>query len=105
MDDPVYGSEAPGVAPPREEDIVKALGQRLAKFKLPKRVFVVNDLPRNAMGKVQKVELRNRYVLGFVPQNRVRDGRYHVLQVKVIAPKGLPALKPFYRRGYYAPSE
>jgi Ca-activated chloride channel homolog len=51
------------------------------------------------------VELRNRYVLGFVPQNRVRDGRYHVLQVKVIAPKGLPALKPFYRRGFYAPSE
>jgi len=51
------------------------------------------------------VELRNRYVLGFVPQNRVRDGRYHALQVKVIAPKGLPALKPFYRRGYYAPSE
>ena len=25
------------------------------------RVFVVDDLPRNAMGKVQKLELRNRY--------------------------------------------
>jgi VWFA-related protein len=51
------------------------------------------------------VELRNRYVLGYVPQNQVRDGRYHVLQVKMVPPKGLPTLKPYYRRGYYAPSE
>ena len=51
------------------------------------------------------VELRNRYVLGYVPQKQVRDGRYHVLQVKVVPPKGLPALRAFYRRGYYAPAE
>src|SRR5207247_4983778 len=51
------------------------------------------------------VELRNRYVLGFVPQKQVRDGRYHVLQVKMVPPKGLPALRPYYRRGYYAPSQ
>src|SRR5438067_17753 len=43
------------------------------------------------------VELRNRYVLGFVPQNKVRDGRYHVLQVKMVPPKGLPPLKPYFR--------
>jgi malonyl-CoA/methylmalonyl-CoA synthetase len=30
-----------------------ALAQRLAKFKLPKRVIFVADLPRDAMGKVQ----------------------------------------------------
>src|SRR5882724_6425157 len=36
------------------------------------------------------VELRNRYVLGFVSQNKVRDGRYRILQVKIVAPKGLP---------------
>jgi malonyl-CoA/methylmalonyl-CoA synthetase len=35
--------------------------ERLAKFKLPKRVFVAKDLPRNAMGKVQKAELSARY--------------------------------------------
>src|SRR4051794_34665290 len=51
------------------------------------------------------VELRNRYVLGFAPQSKVRDGRYHVLQVKMVAPKGLPALRAYFRRGYYAPSE
>jgi Ca-activated chloride channel family protein len=51
------------------------------------------------------VELRNRYVLGFVSQNKTRDGRYRVLQVKIVAPKGLPALRAYFRRGYFAPSE
>src|SRR5215471_6604482 len=44
------------------------------------------------------VELRNRYVLGYVPRSQVRDGRYHVLQVRMVAPKGLPVLRPYYRR-------
>ena len=35
----------------------KLLAKRLAKFKLPKRVFLAEELPRNAMGKVQKAEL------------------------------------------------
>ncbi len=35
-----------------------ALRERLAAFKIPKRVIVLEDLPRNAMGKVQKAELR-----------------------------------------------
>jgi malonyl-CoA/methylmalonyl-CoA synthetase len=38
-----------------------ALEQRLAKFKLPKRVLFVDELPRNTMGKVQKGVLRERY--------------------------------------------
>lgn len=44
-----------------EADVVGSLKGKLAAFKLPKRVFVVEDLPRNAMGKVQKNELRKRY--------------------------------------------
>jgi VWFA-related protein len=50
------------------------------------------------------VELRNRYVLGYSPTAR-RDGRYHPVQVKIVPPHGLPALRAFWRRGYYAPSE
>ncbi len=41
--------------------IQKALEGRLARFKCPKKVIVVDDLPRNAMGKVQKNVLRERY--------------------------------------------
>ncbi len=44
-----------------ELEIVGGLKNRLAHFKLPKRVFFVEALPRNAMGKVQKNELRSSY--------------------------------------------
>ena len=44
-----------------ERAILAALDGRLAKFKLPKRVVFVDDLPRNAMGKVQKNVLRERF--------------------------------------------
>ncbi len=50
------------------------------------------------------LELRNRYVLGYTPAGHPRDGRYHTVQVKLVPPKGLPPLKAFWRRGYYAPS-
>jgi malonyl-CoA/methylmalonyl-CoA synthetase len=44
-----------------EAAILSALRGRLAKFKAPKRVFVVDSLPRNTMGKVQKAALRETY--------------------------------------------
>ena len=44
-----------------EAAVLKALDGRLAKFKLPKRVFFVDELPRNTMGKVQKNVLRDTY--------------------------------------------
>lgn len=44
-----------------ENALRAALERRLAKYKLPKRILVVSDLPRNAMGKVQKAELRKKY--------------------------------------------
>jgi malonyl-CoA/methylmalonyl-CoA synthetase len=44
-----------------ETSVLQALDGRLAKFKMPKRVIVVDELPRNAMGKVQKNILRDTY--------------------------------------------
>ena len=41
--------------------VVGALKGKIANFKVPKRVFVVTDLPRNAMGKVQKNLLRQAH--------------------------------------------
>ncbi|MEP6876691.1 MAG: malonyl-CoA synthase, partial [Burkholderiales bacterium] len=41
--------------------IVARLKGDIANFKVPKQVYVVPDLPRNAMGKVQKNLLRERH--------------------------------------------
>jgi malonyl-CoA/methylmalonyl-CoA synthetase len=46
---------------PSEADILQALEGRLARFKQPKRVMIVPELPRNTMGKVQKNILRDTY--------------------------------------------
>jgi malonyl-CoA/methylmalonyl-CoA synthetase len=43
------------------ELLIKALEPVLARFKLPRKVFIVDELPRNAMGKVQKNLLRDNY--------------------------------------------
>jgi malonyl-CoA/methylmalonyl-CoA synthetase len=44
-----------------ERAVLAAIEGRLAKFKQPKRVIFIDDLPRNAMGKVQKNVLREAY--------------------------------------------
>jgi malonyl-CoA/methylmalonyl-CoA synthetase len=44
-----------------EADIINAVQARLARYKIPKRILLVNELPRNTMGKVQKNALRATY--------------------------------------------
>jgi malonyl-CoA/methylmalonyl-CoA synthetase len=44
-----------------EQDILSAIESRLARYKVPKRVLLIEELPRNTMGKVQKNELRRRF--------------------------------------------
>jgi malonyl-CoA/methylmalonyl-CoA synthetase len=44
-----------------EARILAALRERLAAYKLPKRILQVDALPRNAMGKVQKQALRTEH--------------------------------------------
>ena len=48
-------------APLDADGIVAALKKNLANFKIPKRCFVLPELPRNTMGKVQKNLLREQY--------------------------------------------
>ncbi|MBP7565927.1 MAG: malonyl-CoA synthase [Burkholderiaceae bacterium] len=43
------------------DTVVSTLKGQLANFKIPKRCFVVDELPRNTMGKVQKNLLREQY--------------------------------------------
>ncbi|MGZ5180358.1 MAG: AMP-binding enzyme, partial [Ramlibacter sp.] len=64
---PDFGEVGVAVVVPRagatlEPDaVVAALKARLANFKIPKRCFIVDELPRNTMGKVQKNLLRDRH--------------------------------------------
>ncbi|GJD55713.1 malonate--CoA ligase [Methylobacterium dankookense] len=51
----------PGEGAPDEAAILAHLEGRLAKFKCPKRVLFAPELPRNAMGKVQKNVLRETH--------------------------------------------
>ncbi len=46
---------------PDEDRIIAALKARIANFKVPKRLFFINELPRNTMGKVQKNQLREQF--------------------------------------------
>ena len=46
-----------------EATIIAALRERLAAYKIPKRVLFAAALPRNAMGKVQKAELRRAHAV------------------------------------------
>jgi malonyl-CoA/methylmalonyl-CoA synthetase len=44
-----------------EADVLEPLRERLAGYKCPKRILFIAELPRNAMGKVQKNLLREQY--------------------------------------------
>ena len=48
-------------AQPDEAGIIATLKTKLAGYKVPKRIHFVDALPRNAMGKVQKNQLRERF--------------------------------------------
>ena len=64
---PDFGEGVTAVVVPRagaalDENVLRtALEQRLARYKLPKRIVFVTEMPRNAMGKVQKAQLRATY--------------------------------------------
>ncbi len=62
----------------------------------------INELPDIA--EKIGIELRNQYVLGYVPINEARDGKWRRVKVEVKKIRGMPQLRPYFRDGYYAPS-
>lgn len=63
---PDFGEAVVAVIVPAAGEVTQAqvdaaLGHQLARFKQPKRVMNVTELPRNTMGKVQKNLLREQY--------------------------------------------
>ena len=61
----------------------------------------LNELPDIA-AKIG-IELRNQYILGYTPQNQMRDGKYRHVQVKLVQPRGPARCSAFWKLGYYAP--
>ncbi|MBI4456318.1 MAG: VWA domain-containing protein [Acidobacteria bacterium] len=47
-------------------------------------------------------ELRNQYVLGYVPNNAAHDGKWRKVKVQVQPPEGLPRLSVHAKEGYFA---
>ena len=67
------------------------------------RVFPVsnlNELPDIAT-KIS-MELRNQYVLGYIPSNVQNNGKWRKIKVRLVPPRGLPPLTVYYKHGYYA---
>ena len=68
LPDEVWGEAVAAVIVPApgetvdEKEIVSWCKQEMAAFKVPKKVFVVAELPRNPSGKILKRELRREYV-------------------------------------------
>lgn len=62
----------------------------------------VNELPDIA--EKIGIELRNQYVLGYIPENTQKDGKWRRVKVEIKKIRGMPELRPYYRNGYYAPT-
>lgn len=59
----------------------------------------LNDLP--AISAKIGNDLRNEYLLGYYTR-ATHDGKYHRVKVDVSAPRDMPELRAYYRKGYYA---
>jgi len=66
--------------------------------------FAVANL-NNMPGIAAKIgqAMRNQYVLGYLPTNRLRGGNWRKIKVKLRPPKGLPPLNVYAKSGYYSP--
>jgi malonyl-CoA/methylmalonyl-CoA synthetase len=63
----------PGSTNVAESQVIAVCKERLANYKVPKRVFLMDELPRNAMGKVQKNLLRDQHkdLFATMPPTRI----------------------------------
>ena len=60
VEDEMYGQEVQAAVVPKEgkslneKDIQRAVGERIAKFKVPKKVYITDIMPKTATGKIQR---------------------------------------------------
>jgi len=98
--DPVGARSEPEIlwGPSLLKDVAETTGGRM----FPVALHNIAQLP-DVAEKIS-VELRNQYILGYLPTNKERDGTWRKIKVKLDPPKGLPPLTTYARHGYYAPT-
>ena len=70
------------------------------------KTFIIEDARdlTDAASKIA-VELRNLYMISYIPKETSRDGKWHKIRVKLVVPKELRAFRWHAREGYYATAE
>jgi Ca-activated chloride channel family protein len=102
----IYSIGIFSIAPTQQEEIAgPALLTEISQV-TGGRMFTINN-PNELADVATKIgiELRNQYVIGYRPNNKVKDGHWRKIKVKLNPPKGLPHLNVYARTGYYAPSQ
>jgi Ca-activated chloride channel family protein len=99
--DPVGARSEPEIlwGPSLLKDVAETTGGRM----FPVALHNIAQLP-DVAEKIS-IELRNQYILGYLPTNKERDGTWRKIKVKLNPPKGLPPLTTYARHGYYAPTQ
>ena len=70
------------------------------------RVYPVDNLDElESISSTLGNALRNEYLLGYIPLNESRDGKYRQVKVRLADSDEMPALNLSYRHGYYAPAQ
>ncbi len=70
------------------------------------RVYTIDNLDDlESISSQLGTALRSEYLLGYMPSNRSRDGKYRHIKVGLAISSGNPIPSISYRRGYYAPVE
>jgi Ca-activated chloride channel family protein len=65
-------------------------------------VEALADLPA-AISRIN-AQIRNQYLLGYIPSSATRDGKFRHVSVKLEAPAGSQPLRASWREGYYSPA-
>ncbi len=102
----IYAIGLYDAAPPTEEErfgpellakVTEATGGRVFTIQNPNELA---DVATNI-----SMQLRDEYILGYLPNKLLKDGKWHKIKVKLLPPKGLPPLHVYAKKGYYAPPQ
>lgn len=100
----IFDPEAVAKHTPEEENGPRLLDELAAQT--GGRVYPVDNLDDlESISSTLGNALRNEYLLGYIPVNESRDGKYRQVKVTLALPDEMPKLNIAYRHGYYAPAQ